>query len=76
MKITHLILGKGQPITDGRTLRAMAKADHFKYPIDRGHPYVDNENRPRVFDYKGKRFSIEYFDGCFFPFVVMTGGAL
>ena len=57
MKIGGLIIGKGvsDTIRDGRTLRAMSKAGHFKYPVDEAkHPYVDEEDRPRRFTYKNK----------------------
>uniref|UniRef100_A0A6M3L8M1 Uncharacterized protein n=1 Tax=viral metagenome TaxID=1070528 RepID=A0A6M3L8M1_9ZZZZ len=66
-----LIIGDGVSsiITDGRILRAMSKG-RFRYPVTKGHPYVDGENNPRRFDYKGCRYEIRYFSGCFFPFVV------
>lgn len=69
MKINGLILGQGQPITDGRTLKAMERAGHFILP-DKGHPYVDNGNGPSAFTWNGRRYEIKYFSGCFFPFVV------
>lgn len=69
MKIQGLIIGKGKPITDGRTLKALANRNFFKYPVDKGHPYVDEEDRARSFSYKNKNYRIEYFDGCFFPFL-------
>jgi len=70
-KIGGLIIGRGvnSIITDGRTLKAMSFG-RFIYPVTKGQPYVDIANQPRVFDYKGNRYEIRYFDGCFFPFVV------
>ena len=72
MKIQGLILGKGQIITDGRTLSAMARKNFIKYPIDRGHPYIDEENKSRNFTYKKHEYRIEYFSGCFYPFVTIA----
>jgi hypothetical protein len=71
MYIQGLILGKGEIITDGRVLSAMARHNFIKYPIDKGHPYVDEENRPRNFMYKKQEYRIEYFSGCFYPFVTI-----
>ena len=71
MRIQGLILGKGDIITDGRTLRGMATKGHIQYPVDKGHPYVDHEGLPRRFEYKGKDYSIDYFSGCFYPFVIV-----
>lgn len=31
------------------------------------------ENRFEPFEYKGKQYKIEYFDGCFYPFVIEAG---
>jgi hypothetical protein len=56
-------------VTDGRTLNGMEKCNHF-VRVHRDHPYVDEENRPRTFVWHGQRYRIEYFDGCFYPFVV------
>ncbi len=60
-------------ITDGRTLRAMAKADKLTWPVpvhgSVKHKYVDEEKRSRSFQFKGKQYRIDYVDGCFFPFV-------
>ena len=73
MKIKGLIIGSniGEIVRDGRTLKAMARKDLFKYPVDDSdNPYVDEENRPRMFNYKDCEYSIEYKSGCFFPFVV------
>ena len=57
-------------VRDGRTLRGMSKKGHFFYPVTKGQPYVDEESNPRSFEYKNQKYRIEYFDGCFFPFVV------
>lgn len=74
MKIGGLIIGKGvgQIVRDGRILKAMSKVAKFVFPVHKGEPYVDEGNNPRTFFYKGIRFEIKYFDGCFFPFVVKT----
>jgi len=41
--------------------------------------YGDKANRKwsdsdgeAAFEYKGERFTVEFFDGCFYPFVVMV----
>ncbi len=70
MQIKGIIIGKGAIIRDGRTLKAMARKGHIQYPVDTGHPYVDHEGLPRVFDYKDNKYNIDYFSGCFYPFVV------
>ena len=73
MKIAGLILGQGmtQIVSDGRTLKAMAKAGCFRFPVDAARqPYVDEEARPRNFAWQGNEYKIEYFSGCFYPFVV------
>ena len=70
MKIQGLILGAGRPITDGRILSAMARRNLIKYPIDIGHPYVDEEKRGMDFIYKNNNYRIKYFSGCFYPFVI------
>lgn len=71
MKIQGMIVGnpQGGIVTDGRTLRGMEKAGHFQL-VHKGHPYVDEGKKPRVFTWHGRKYRIEYFDGCFYPFVV------
>jgi hypothetical protein len=60
-------------VRDGRTLRAMAKADKLTWPVPvhggTQFKYVDEEKRPRSFEFKGNQYRIDYVDGCFFPFV-------
>lgn len=56
-------------IRDGRTLRALSNKGFFTYPVTTGHKYIDEGDQPRRFEYKGKQYSIEYGDGCFFPFL-------
>jgi len=43
----------------GRTVR--------NYFVDEGSSGLQR------FEYKGKRYKVEYFDGCFYPFVVRDG---
>ena len=69
MRIGGLILGKGTPITDGRTLRGMERCGHFTMPHN-DHPYVDEGDNPRRFVWHGQPYRIQYFDGCIYPFVV------
>lgn len=66
--------GRNSVVIDGRTLNSMAKANHF-VRVHREHPYVDEQDRPRGFTWHGQRYRIEYFDGCFYPFVVKIGEA-
>lgn len=58
-----------QMVRDVNVLKGMATADKLVYPVDKGHYYVDEENRSRSFEYKGSNYRIEYLDGCFYPFV-------
>ena len=60
----------GVVITDGRTLNGMEASGHF-VRVHREHPYVDEKDKPRTFTWHGQRYRIEYFDGCFYPFVVV-----
>lgn len=61
-------------VKDGRVLKAMAKQEGFKYPIDKPFHYVDELDnfslRTKGFNYKGKQYKIEYISGCFYPYVV------
>lgn len=72
MKIKGLILGQGEIVKNGNTLKAMNKQGHIIFPVDESkNPYVDFDYlKPRIFDYKNNKYEIKYFDGCFFPFVV------
>lgn len=73
MKLKGLVVGNvGAIVRDGRTLKAMSNRGHFEYPVDVGHPYVDELNNPRRFTYKDNEYKIEYMDGCFYPFVLIT----
>jgi hypothetical protein len=69
--IKGMILGSGvgDVVKDGRKLRAMSKGK-FQYPVNEGHPYVDESDNSRRFEYKNAQYEIKYFSGCFFPFVV------
>lgn len=79
--IKGIVLGQGSIVTDGRTLRGMAKAGHIVWPVTvakqvhSGHPYVNDRKSdgtylPTRFTYKGVKYLLKYFDGCFFQFVV------
>ena len=63
-------------VTDGRTLRGMAKLGYFEWPVTvagelhSNHPYVNEGSKSRSFSYKGQFYRVEYFDGCIFAFVV------
>lgn len=72
-KIQRMILGPNRNaiVTDGRTLNGMEKRGHF-VRVHRDHPYVNEEHRPRTFVWHKQRYRIEYFDGCFYPFVVKS----
>ncbi len=61
---------KSNVITDKRTLNALAKAGHISRP-DVRFSYVDRSDElTSTFDHKGNKYSVKYFDGCFYPFVV------
>jgi len=70
-------------VKDIRTLKAMAKAGLIIFHEDTGKKvgtlfgpdskayYVGyNPGTSSTFEYKGKKYQLEYFDGCFCPFVV------
>lgn len=64
-------------ITNGQTLRMLERAGKIKMPENihcptgkkwgAGFSYVDADSGS--FTYKGRKFTIQYADGCFFPFV-------
>ena len=73
-------------VRDMRTLNAMAKRGLIKLDKSTGETvwwngqsskayyvddYGDNAQWPGVFEYKGNRYTLTYFDGCFCPYVVM-----
>jgi hypothetical protein len=70
-KVKGFIVGRNlnHIVIDGRTLNGMEKAGHFNR-VSKYHPYVDEGNKPRTFTWKEQRYRIEYFDGCFYAFVV------
>jgi hypothetical protein len=69
-------------VTDIQTLRGMAKAGHIKLDPATGKKvnhwtgqpikacYIDDAVGPTHFTYRGAKYRIKYFDGCFNPFVV------
>ena len=71
MKIVFLILGSGEIVRDINILKAMARRGFFKFPVDdTNNPYVDEGENSSQFEYKKEGYSIKYFPGCFWPFVV------
>lgn len=64
-------------ITNGRTLRMLERAGKIKEPSENmrpkgakwgsGYSYVHADCGS--FSYKGRKFTVQYSDGCFFPFV-------
>lgn len=70
-------LSPGQFVTDGKLLRAMARAGVIKQPAThmrpkgkswgRGYAYVDEGPRMRFIWQGFYVFQCEYIDGCFFP---------
>lgn len=75
-------------VTDGRTLRALARAGWLVLPPEHGHrvrtaigtgvcKYVKEgpkhvEKCPSwasVFEHKGREYRLQYFDGCWKPFL-------
>ena len=73
-------------IRDYRTLKALERRGFIICKDGRGHHWSGSTVRnyfvdpgPKLehwfdrFEYNGKRYKIEYFDGCFHPFVVEEG---
>ena len=54
-------------ITNATTLKALAKRGFITWPVDKGFKYVDGNNS--TFEFKGRKFELQYQDGCFYPFV-------
>jgi hypothetical protein len=68
-------------------LKAMAKAGHIRLHDDTGQKvrhwtgqtlkavYVDSipKGQPRQFKFEGQTWELQYVDGCFCPFVCLTG---
>lgn len=64
-------------ITNIRTLKMLERAGKIKEPLGslkpanlkwgKGYSYVDADSG--TFSYKGRKFTVQYADGCFFPFV-------
>ena len=50
------------------TLKKMAEQGYIKYPVDKGHCYVDHGSKDKG-EFWCFEFKVEYRDGCFYPFV-------
>lgn len=57
---------------DGRTLNAIAKK--YKINFDPVYKYLLNSCKlnKNIIDFNSKRYYITYFDGCFYPFLVLA----
>lgn len=55
-------------ITDLRILKAIEKKYHIKF--DRDFKYCTQDNNIKYVEYKGEHYKIQYFDGCFYPYLV------
>lgn len=72
----------GAIVTNLTLLKAMARANLIVLDDDTGKKvrhwtgirvkamYIDRAVGARIFDYKGQKYEVRYFDGCFNPFVV------
>jgi len=80
----HRVAEGWRPVTHRATLRMLERAEYIVIPPEYGqrgrssigpviHRYVlEGENAPRwgeMFTVRGRRFRIQYADGCFHPFV-------
>ena len=64
-------------ITNGQTLKMLERAGKIKEPEiiyrpkgakwGKDYSYVDADTG--TFSYKGRKFAVQYVDGCFFPFI-------
>ena len=56
-------------VKDGRLLRALS--NRYLFSWDKEHKYVVNTvgNNCNNMEYKGKKYGLVYFSGCFYPFV-------
>ena len=78
----------GTIVTDLRVLKAMAKANLILLDDDTGKPvrhwtgavgkatYIWDAVKANPFTYKGVQYKVQYFDGCFKPFVCRVGEPL
>ena len=56
-------------ITDGRVLRAVAW--RYMTDFDKRHKYCLTPSQcPFEMEYKGDKYRLKYFDGCFYPYLV------
>lgn len=56
-------------IRDLRILNAIAKKQGLT--IDKDYKYITSDFKNWHFDYKGKQYKIQFFDGCFYPFITI-----
>jgi hypothetical protein len=65
-------------VVSGRTFAAIAKSGHIKEPPvacrptgkrwgQKGYRYVDSDRH--TFTWRGRKFTVSYMTGCFFPFL-------
>jgi len=70
-----------QTVRNLNTLKAMERAGHIKLHRQTGSKITGLYRREKFtcyyvdegsysFDYKGKKYGVKYFDGCFCPYVV------
>lgn len=55
-------------ITDGRTLHSLGKQYGFEY--DKKYRYITEDNGD--FKHKGRKYSLRYLDGCFYPYLTLN----
>lgn len=55
-------------IRDLRILNAIAKRQNLT--IDKDFKYITSDFKKWHFEYKGKNYKIQFFDGCFYPYIV------
>lgn len=57
-----------QVITDLRTLKAIGK--RFNLQFDKKFKYNIGLDFYGTIEYKGRKFKLKYFDGCFYPYLI------
>jgi hypothetical protein len=57
-----------QVIKDLRILEAIAK--RFNLQFDKTFKYNIGQDFYGTMEYKGRKFKLKYFDGCFYPFLI------
>lgn len=55
-------------ITDLRILKGIAR--RYNLIFDNRYKYITSEYKKTFFTYKGHSYKLQYFSGCFYPYIV------